>query len=258
MKRKRPIEEEEKENRGQYAAYLCSGSWCALVPLYRPLTADVVDGDVFPGIAFFFLPHVIGMKDDRYLLALSEGETPCDSLIKRRPWQPCSLHGPFRCSCFILEQLARNVFQLEQELMMLRVRIEVVVDEKKDNQEDMIPFLKVNTKERTVFLYLCGLPLPQRCYGPFNLYEVDDVMSIGHAITSALKGAQLMIKDFPKCVLCAIKTEDTCSVCQCVVCNNCGVLCLSCGKKACTACVVVVNTEALSEEDVCCFSCYNL
>ncbi|KAH9584207.1 hypothetical protein LSM04_003482 [Trypanosoma melophagium] len=262
MKRKRPIEEgEERETQGQYAAYLCSGSWSALVPLYRPLTADVVESDVFPGIAFFFLPHLIGMRDERYIFALSEGETPCDSLIKRRPWQPCNMHGPFRCSCFILEQLVRNVFQLEQELMLLRGRIEVVMenddDNKKDHQED-VPFLGVNTKERTVFLYLCGFPLPQRCYGPIALYEVDNALSISNAIASALRGAQLMIKHPPKCVLCAGETDDTCSLCHCVVCNNCGVLCISCGKRTCTACVVVVNREELSAEDVYCFSCYTL
>ncbi|KEG08084.1 hypothetical protein DQ04_08041020 [Trypanosoma grayi] len=202
---------------------------------------------------FFFSPSVAGVVNDRCLLSLSEVGTPCDRLLERRPWKPCGHHGPFRCSCLVVAHLARAVFQLERELMLLQGKLEVLTNPAVDCCS--VPFFQVDFTHRTASLFLHGLPVPQRCYGPFPLTVVDDSSSFGRAVADAFSGAGLIVEERLSCVLCAANTGDKCCVCKCVVCGACGAQCRSCVMRACRACIAVSN-EFLADEGVYCFACY--
>ncbi|EAN93214.1 hypothetical protein C3747_145g58 [Trypanosoma cruzi] len=254
MSRKR--EREEGDERDETCrVYLSCGGWNTCVRLYRPIAFDTLDEDMFPGLAFFFAPRVVGVINECHILSLSEVNRPCDHLIGQRLWLPCKYHGPFRCSCHTLEKIARGVLQLERELLFFPRKLTVLRNnaEKHENA----PFIHIDTLNRTATVYLSGLPLPKSEYGSISLHVLDDERSITRAIAAAFSDRDQVTNGGTKCVLCGLTTNGNCSVCRCWVCKECDVLCCLCGKNACKACVVD-NEENARNGGVCCFNCYSL
>lgn len=244
---------EGSEVNGHCRARVCCGGWSGVVRLYRPLTLDALEEKAFPGLAFFFSPSVVGARGEPCVLG--EGSTPCDELVAQRPWRPCNSHGPFRCSCFLLDALARALLQLERELMLRPRRVGVVVDNAGRHEE--APFVHIDTAKNVATLYLCGLPLPHRQYGPFPLSVVDDEHSINMALATTFSNMSPTEDKNRACVLCIRDTDGACSVCRCVVCTECDVQCHVCKKRACKTCSVF-SDEPPADEGFCCFNCYSL
>ncbi|RNF23621.1 uncharacterized protein Tco025E_02843 [Trypanosoma conorhini] len=247
--------EEGEDGSEKCRVYFSYGDWNALVTLYRPLAFDTLDPETFPGLTFFFAPRVVGVMNGHYVLSLNGVNRPCDHLLRQRPWLPCSYHGPFRCSCHALEQIARGVRQLERELTFLPRRLALRVT--KAGKHETAPFIYMDNLTRAATICLCGLPLPQTVLGPMTLCLLDDEYSIARAISSAFSESHRKMNAGTKCVLCAAETDRTCSVCGCWVCAKCDIQCCSCGKNACKACVVNIEEIPTKEEEYC-LNCYSL
>ncbi|AAZ11464.1 hypothetical protein, conserved [Trypanosoma brucei brucei TREU927] len=246
--------EEGTEQCGQYSAYFRCGEWSSLVTLYRPITTEMIEEKLFRGVDFFFSPHVSDVVGSRLVLTICESGTPCDKLFKDRPWKPCSVHGPFRCSCHALEHVARQVIQLQRELLWFQGKLEVF--DREEAQHPDTPFFQVDVAGGSVSLVLCGLPFPERRFGPFPLFSVDSRYSIGKAIAAASITAETTEPAVHKCVLCSISAESRCCICRCIVCAECGSVCDCCMRGACRACVV---TDIGPQQCECalCIACHN-
>nr|CCD12829.1 unnamed protein product [Trypanosoma congolense IL3000] len=233
-------------------AYFSCGDWHSYVVLNRPVKM-IFEKELFPGIDFFFSPCTTGVMNTRPVFALCTAATPCDRLFGRRPWRPCRVHGPFRCSCHVIECATRHVIQLERELLRPGRKVEVVYATESHHSD--VSFFQLDSSARSVSLVLCGLPLPSRHFGPLELLGVDTFSSVSRAIASAEEKRVVSETATPKCVLCSLCTVSACCICRCTVCPTCGMVCSRCGRGGCRACVVVENSNSLNES-CSCFDCF--
>lgn len=185
----------------------------------------------FPGLAFFYQPSVAAVESGTVVLHFPDNSTAGEVIAHYTRRQPCPVHGPFRCPCYVMHEVAGSIRQLLREIFCQHFPFEVTID-----SERSYPHLRIDSASQTWSALLVGLPLPPRTFGPFPLGGVASPQSITHHWSQYSQKSKLA-ED--ACVLCLTATTMHCASCACRICDRCAEKCGSCESRVCHGCSAV-------------------
>ncbi|KAK7201825.1 hypothetical protein NESM_000249500 [Novymonas esmeraldas] len=197
----------------------------------------------FPGLAFFYSPVVVCVACGTATLMLGDPRAATERLARETRHRPCPLHGPFRCPCHVMHEVADGVAQLLREVFCQHVPFDVSIDYHCPH-----PHLHIDSVARTWSLSLVGLPLPPLLVGSFPLGAAASPPSIKTRWLEYRERSRV-VED--ACVVCGTAAAVThCSRCLCQLCQRCGEHCDGCGSYVCRGCCAVSECSSTT-----CYNC---
>jgi hypothetical protein len=182
----------------------------------------------FPSLALFYSPTVVSVESGTVVLQFADSSAVHGYVTHYTTHHPCPVHGPFRCPCRIMHEMADSVTQLLREIFCQHIPFDVTIDGERNH-----PFLCIRSESQTWSTSLVGLPLPPRTFGPFPLGGIASPQSIKRNWSQySLKNK--VVED--ACVMCGVTTATQCSSCACRLCGGCAGTCHLCGSMVCHGC----------------------
>ncbi|KPA74808.1 hypothetical protein ABB37_09083 [Leptomonas pyrrhocoris] len=182
----------------------------------------------FLSLAFFYNPSVVSVESGAVVLQFPD-DSPANEYIRHYTrHHPCPVHGPFRCPCHIMHEVAGGVAQLLREVFCQHYPFDVVIDCERNH-----PHICIHTQLQSWSVSLVGLPLPPRTFGPFPLGSVASPQSIKNCWLQYGKKSKV---DENACVLCGVVASAQCASCSCRMCGSCAEECGMCESKVCRGC----------------------
>lgn len=182
----------------------------------------------FPGLTFFFSPSVLSVESGTVVLHFPDACPAHDYIANYKRHHPCPVHGPFRCPCHIMHEVAGAVTLLLREIFCQHAPFDVTID-----CERSYPHMCIHSESQTWTISLVGLPLPPRKLGPFPLGGVASPQSIKSYWSQY--GQRSKVSD-DVCVMCGVATATQCASCACRICARCSEECGVCGGGVCRGC----------------------
>lgn len=182
----------------------------------------------FPSLAFFYNPLVVSVEVGTVVLHLPDNAPAREYIEHYTRCHPCPVHGPFRCPCHIMHEVADRVAQLLREVFCQHFPFDVTID-----CERNYPHLCIHSQSQTWSASLVGLPLPPRTFGPFPLGGVASPQSIKAYWPQYCERNKVAEN---ACVMCGVTTPTQCMSCSCRICVSCAETCGVCGSTVCRGC----------------------
>lgn len=182
----------------------------------------------FPSLFFFYNPSVVCVESGTVVLLFPDCSSANESILHHTRHYPCPVHGPFRCPCHIMHEIADGIAQLLREVFCQHVPFDVTIDCERNH-----PHICIHSQSQTWSASLVGLPLPSRTFGPFPLGGIASPQSIKNHWSQYCQKNKVA-ED--ACVMCSVATVTQCASCTCRVCGNCSEVCGTCGSRVCRGC----------------------
>ncbi|KAG5485731.1 hypothetical protein LSCM1_07142 [Leishmania martiniquensis] len=196
----------------------------------------------FPALAFFYSPMVACADSGTVTLQFDKSGSVTERILQERRQLPCPVHGPFRCPCHLMHELADIVAKLLCEICCQHASFDVSID-----CDRPYPHILINSQAETWSLSLVGLPTPPKVFGPFPLGTSTSPHSIKKYWLQYIEKSKV-VDD--ACIMCGVMSETRCVMCLCLLCARCGELCGACGGYSCRGCSTAERGMTI------CYNCY--
>ncbi|KAG5486407.1 hypothetical protein LSCM4_07335 [Leishmania orientalis] len=196
----------------------------------------------YPGLVFFYNPVVTCVASGTVTLHFDNSASVTERILQGGRQPPCPVHGPFRCPCHLMHEVADGVAMLLSEIFCQHAPFDVSID-----CDRPYPHIHIDSQAKTWSLSLVGLPVPPKVFGPFPLGTSTSPQSIKKYWFQYIEKSKALAD---ACIMCGTVPAARCAKCLCLLCQRCGEHCGACGSYFCHGCSTAESGMTL------CYNCH--